>query len=47
MNRVYEDKNNVLNDYVSKFKSQHNDIGVIYAIGNQVKGLIFSWKLFI
>ena len=39
MNRVYEDKNNTLNDYVSKFKSQHNDIGVIYAIGNRIEGV--------
>ena len=28
-----------LQDYVSKFKAQENDIGVIYAIGNRIEGV--------
>ena len=32
MHRVYENKKEQLDDYVSKFQAQQNDIGIIYAI---------------
>ena len=39
MHRVYENKKEQLDDYVSKFQAQQNDIGIIYAIGNKIEGV--------
>jgi len=39
MHQVYDDQKSTLQDYVSKFKAQENDIGVIYAIGNRIEGV--------
>ena len=35
MNNVYKDKEKYLKDYVSRFQTQINDIGIIYGIGNR------------
>ena len=39
MSDVYKDKDSALKDYVSKFKAQDNDIGVIYGIGDKIEGV--------
>ena len=39
MHKVYENKKSQLDDYVSKFRAQENDIGIIYAIGNKIEGV--------
>lgn len=39
MNRVYEDKQSAMQDYVARFQAQENDIGIIYAIGNRIEGV--------
>ena len=39
MNKIYKSKKSELEDYVSKFQAQENDIGVIYAIGDKIEGI--------
>ena len=39
MNKIYKSKKFELEDYVSKFQAQENDIGVIYAIGDKIEGI--------
>ena len=39
MNKIYKSKKSELEEYVSKFQAQENDIGVIYAIGDKIEGI--------